>query len=65
MPIRFYDLERICRVVINIKKKYPKWILKKLARKGQYDKLPPHTFYRYEYKDEYECHFYVGEIQIL
>lgn len=54
VPIRFYDLERICREVINIKKKYPKWILTKLARAGQYDTLPPDKFYRYEYKDEYD-----------
>lgn len=65
VPIRFYDLERICKEVINIKKKYPKWTLTSLARGGQYDTLPPHTFYRYEYKDEYGCHFNLGGIQIL
>lgn len=62
---RYLDLERICKEVINIKKKYPKWTLTSLARGGQYDTLPPHTFYRYEYKDEYGCHFNLGGIQIL
>lgn len=61
--IRFYDLDRICREVINIKQKYPKWTLTSLARGGQYDTLPPHTFYRYEYKDEDGCYFNLGGIK--
>lgn len=65
VPIRFYDLERICREVINMKKKYPKWTLTSLARGGQYDTLPPHTFYRYEYKDEYGSHFNLGGIKLV
>lgn len=62
---RFLDLERICKEVIAMKKRYPKWSLTSLARGGQYDTLPPHTFYRYEYKDEYGSHFNLGGIQIL
>lgn len=62
---RYLDLERICGEVINMKKKYPKWILSDLSRGGQYDTLPPHTFYRYEYKDEYGSHFNLGGITVL
>lgn len=54
---RFLDLERICKKVIDMKKRYPKWSLIDLNRGGQYDTLPPHTFYKYEYTDEYGCHF--------
>ena len=61
---RYLDLERICKEVINIKKKYPKWTLTSLARGGQYDTLPPHTFYRYEYKDEHGCNFNLGGINV-
>lgn len=62
---RYLDLERICGEVINMKKKYPKWTLSELSRRGQYDTLPPTTFYKYEYKDEYGCHFNLGGIKIL
>jgi hypothetical protein len=65
VPVRFYDLERICREVISMKKKYPKWILTKLLRGGQYDRLPPHTFYSYEYKDEDLCRFTLGGIKLI
>lgn len=62
---RYLDLERICEEVINMKKKYPKWTLSYLSRAGQYDTLPPHTFYKYEYKDEYGDHFNLGGIKPL
>jgi len=64
---RFYDLERICREVIAMKKKYHKWTLIDLSRGVgvQYDKLPPHIFYRYEYKDEDGCDFKLGGITII
>lgn len=54
---RFYDLERICKEVIQMKTRYPKWTLKDLSRGGQYDTLPPQIFYRYEYKDEFGNYF--------
>lgn len=54
---RFYDLERICKEIIVMKKRYPRWTLTNLGRGGQYDTLPPLTFYRYEYKDEFNCSF--------
>ena len=61
---RYLDLERICKEVIDKKKKYPKWKFTSLARRGQYDTLPPHTFYSYEYKDEYGSHFNIGGITL-
>lgn len=59
---RYLDLERLCKNVINIKKLYPKWTLTSLAIGSQYDTLPTHTFYRYEYKDEYGYEFNIGGI---
>ncbi len=50
--VRFHDLDRIVRKVINMKKKYNKWTLSNLSIGGQNDRLPPNTFYNYEYKDE-------------
>lgn len=61
---RYLDLDRICKEVIDMKKKYPKWILTSLARGGQNYILPPHTFYRYQYKDEHGCHFNLGGINV-
>ena len=62
VSIRFYDFERICREVIAMKKKYPKWTLIDLSRGVgvQYDTLPPHIFYSYEYKDEEGLYFKLG-----
>jgi hypothetical protein len=62
---RFHDFERICKEVINKKKKYPRWTLSKLERGGQYDTLPPQIFYRYEYKDEDGNHFNIGGIKLI
>lgn len=62
---RFYDLERICKEVIKMKTRYPKWSLKDLGRGGQYDTCPPQTFYRYEYKDEFGNYFKIGGINIV
>ena len=66
VPNRFHDLERICRQVIDMKKKYPKWILIDLSRGVgvQYDKFPPHIFYSYEYKDEEGLHFKLGFVPL-
>ena len=49
---RFYDLKRICKEVIALKKRYPKWVLTDMCKRGQIDKMPPHSFYKYEYTDE-------------
>lgn len=62
---RYLDLERICKEVIEMKKKYPKWTLTNLASGGQYDSLPPQTFYRYEYQDEYGNIFDIGGIKLV
>lgn len=62
---RYLDLERICKEVIDMKKKYPKWTLASLSKRGQVDTLPPHTFYKYEYKDENNHLFSNGGTQIL
>ena len=47
---RFLDLERLLKEVIEFKKLYPGWLLEDLVNTGQYDTLPPQTFYRYTYK---------------
>ena len=47
---RWYDLERLVKEVINLKKLYPGWILERLGLGSQYDTLPPQRFYRYTYK---------------
>lgn len=62
---RFRDFERICKEVINTKKKYSKWTLTSLLKEAQYDTFPPSIIYRYEYKDEDERYFYVGGINII
>lgn len=46
---RWYDLERIAKEVIEFKKLYPGWILERLDLDGQYDGLPPTTYYKYIY----------------
>lgn len=62
---RFNDLEKICKAVINMKKRYPTWILTNLAAGGQLDTFPPQIFYKYEYKDENDCYFNLGGIQVV
>lgn len=62
---RYLDLERICKEVIKMKKRYPKWKLLHLASGGQYDSMPPQTFYRYEYQDEYNNIFDIGGIKLV
>jgi hypothetical protein len=47
---RFHDLDLVIKYVINIKKKYPSWILDAMKKQGQYDTLPPKNFYRYTFK---------------
>lgn len=60
---RLRDLERICKEVIGMKQRYPKWKLTNVSRGGQIDTLPPHTHYRYEYKDECGIHFDIGGLK--
>ena len=61
---RFYDLERICKEVIELKQKYITWTLKGLKRGGQYDTMPPQTFYRYIYKDDNGFYFTIGGLLV-
>jgi hypothetical protein len=60
---RWYDLERLVKEVIAFKKLYPGWILESLTRGGQYDTLPPQTFYRYTYKTPQGHYMSMGGIQ--
>jgi hypothetical protein len=60
---RWYDLERLVNEVIVFKKLYPGWILESLARGGQYDTLPPQTFYRYTYKSPHGHYMSMGGIE--
>lgn len=62
---RWYDLERLVKEVINFKKLYPGWILEHLARGGQYDTLPPQTFYRYTYKTPHGHYMKMGGIEFI
>jgi len=62
---RWIDLRRICKEVIDIKKTYPKWTLTNLEKGNrQYSKVPPHTYYKYEYKNEYNINLYLGNINL-
>ena len=54
---RWLDLENIIKTVVEMKKRYPKFTLTNLDIGGQIDSLPPQTFYRYEFTDEYDCTF--------
>ena len=50
--VRYIDLERICREVIDMKKQYPLWTLIDIQKCGQRDTDPPFSFYSYDYQDE-------------
>jgi len=54
---RWLDLETIIKTVVEMKKRYPKFTLTNLDIGGQIDMLPPQTFYKYEFTDEYDCTF--------
>lgn len=60
---RWLDLENIIKYVIDIKQKYTKWTLTNLSKVGHFDRLPPKTFYNYEFKDENEMYFNIGGIK--
>ena len=62
---RWYDLERLVNQVILFKKLYPGWILESLASGGQYDTLPPQTFYRYTFKTPQGHYWSMGGIERL
>jgi hypothetical protein len=60
---RWIDLEKLVKEVIAFKKLYPGWILESLIRGGQYDTLPPQTFYKYTYKSPHGHYMSMGGIE--
>ena len=46
---RFIDLERVVKMTIDIKKKYPGWILDSLKWACSEDSLPPRNYYSSKY----------------
>jgi hypothetical protein len=62
---RFYDLERLIKEVIEIKKQYPGWILDKIQKTGHYATLPPQTFYNFTFKTHLGHYMSFGEIKII
>jgi hypothetical protein len=62
---RWYDLERLVKEVIAFKKLYPGWILNYITKGGQYDTLPPQTFYKYTYKSPHGHYMSMGGIEII
>ena len=62
---RWLDLTRIISEVISIKKHYTNWTLSGLSRGGQYDTMPPQTFYKFEFKDQFGNYFNVGGITFI
>jgi hypothetical protein len=61
---RWIDLERLVKEVIGFKKLYPGWILESLSRSGQYDTMPPHSFYSYTYKTPHGHYMSMGGIEL-
>jgi hypothetical protein len=62
---RWYDLERVVNEVILFKKLYPGWILERLTSGGQYNTLPPETFYKYTFKTPQGHYWSMGGIEHL
>jgi hypothetical protein len=50
---RWLDLEKICKEVIMMKKRYPNWKLMDLEKSRQTNTLPPQSFYYYKFKDKF------------
>ena len=62
---RWIDLERLVKEVIGFKKLYPGWILQRLVSGGQYDTLPPQTFYKFTYKTPQGHFMTFGGIELI
>ena len=62
---RFYDLKTIVRDVIELKKQYPGWILDSVRKTGQYDTLPPQSFYKFTYKTPLGHYMSFGGLEII
>jgi len=50
---RLIDLEKICKEVITMKKRYPTWVLMDLEKSSQTNTLPPQSSYYYKFKDQF------------
>jgi hypothetical protein len=50
---RWIDLEKICKEVIQMKKRCPSWKLVDLEKSIQSNTLPPQSSYYYKFKDEF------------
>jgi hypothetical protein len=50
---RWIDLDKICKEVIQMKKRYPNWVLMDLEKSRQINTVPPQSFYYYKFKDEF------------
>lgn len=53
---RWLDLEKICKEVIEMKKRYPNWILMDLEKSGQTNTMPPQSSYYYKFNDEFAAY---------
>lgn len=62
---RWIDLERLVKEVIEFKKLYPGWILERIQKTGQYDTLPPKSFYKFTYKSPQGHYMSHGGIEFL
>ena len=62
---RYIDLERLVKEVIEFKKIYPGWVLDRIQKSGQYDTLPPQSFYKFTYKSPQGHYMSHGGIELL
>jgi hypothetical protein len=56
---RWVDLEKICKEVIQLKKRYPNWTLMDLEKSRQTNTLPPQSYYHYKFKDEFSTYLII------
>jgi hypothetical protein len=62
---RWFDLERLVKHVIQFKKHYPGWVLDRVNKSGQYDTLPPQSFYKFTYNTPLGHYMSYGGIEPL
>ena len=62
---RWFDLERLVKEVIEFKKHYPGWVLDCIIKSGQYDTLPPQSFYKFTYNTPHGHYMSYRGIEIL
>jgi len=60
---RWIDLERLVKEVIEFKKHYPGWVLDRVNKSGQYDTLPPQSFYKFTYNTPHGHYMSYGGIE--